>query len=194
MSDPLAAKDPDACRRWHVPQLDDANAAYSGGPEYGSKAWEAGFEQGRLEGVEAGRAEVQRQVQYWAGLAQTLVNPFAELDEQVEQQLLQLAMAIAEQLIQRELSIDPALVLGAVRQAMSALPVAARQVCIALRPEDAQLVREQMSALEEGCEIVEDPQLERGGCLVTTNTSRVDATLSTRIGQILAAMLGGQEP
>jgi flagellar assembly protein FliH len=192
MSDRAAGKQPEACRRWHVPQLDDAYAAPSGTAE-GGKARETGFEQGRQEGIEAGRAELQHQVRHWAGLAQTLAKPFAELDEQVEQQLLELAIAVARQLVQRELSVDPGLVLGAVRQAMAALPVAARGIRIQLRPEDAQLVREQVPALEENCEIVEDLQLERGGCLVSTETSRVDATLQTRIDRILSAVLGGQE-
>lgn len=191
MSEQNAAAQPEACQRWNVPQLEDANTARHGDAGRGSKAWAAGFEEGRLEGIDAGREQLRAQVHQFHALVQTLATPFAELDAQVEQQLVQLAIAIAQQLIRHELAADPGLVLGAVRQAMAVLPAAARRIRVHLHPEDAQVVRAHMPEFNaESCEIIADLQLERGGCRVTTDTSHVDATVQTRVSQIVAAMLG----
>ncbi len=38
--------------------------------------------------------------------------------------------------------------------------------------------------------LVEDPVMARGGCQVTTATSRIDARLETRVGAILSELLG----
>jgi flagellar assembly protein FliH len=38
--------------------------------------------------------------------------------------------------------------------------------------------------------MVEDPVMARGGCQVTTTTSRIDARLETRVGAILSELLG----
>ena len=38
--------------------------------------------------------------------------------------------------------------------------------------------------------IVEDPVMARGGCRITTATSRVDARLETRLAAILSELMG----
>ncbi len=43
---------------------------------------------------------------------------------------------------------------------------------------------------ERAWAIIEDPVMARGGCQVTTNTSRIDARLETRLGSILSELLG----
>jgi flagellar assembly protein FliH len=43
---------------------------------------------------------------------------------------------------------------------------------------------------ERAWAIVEDPVMARGGCQITTSTSRIDARLETRLGAILSELLG----
>jgi flagellar assembly protein FliH len=38
--------------------------------------------------------------------------------------------------------------------------------------------------------IIEDPVMARGGCQITSATSRIDARLETRLGAILSELLG----
>jgi flagellar assembly protein FliH len=63
-----------------------------------------------------------------------------------------------------------------------------------LHPDDASLIREvySMSDQEQGWVINEDPLISRGGCRVVTETSRVDATLESRLANIIAPLLGGE--
>ena len=106
-----------------------------------AEAHKEAFEQGLAEGREAGRAEVRAQVERLAGMFYDLAKPFEELDAEVERELLTLAMALARQIVRRELKTDPTQIIGIIREAIAALPVAARDVRVHLHPEDAAVVR-----------------------------------------------------
>jgi flagellar assembly protein FliH len=157
-------------------------------------AYEEAFEQGLAEGREAGRAEVRAQVERLAGMFYDLAKPFEELDTEVERELLALAMALARQIVRRELRADPTQIIGIVREAIAALPVAARDVRVHLHPEDATVVRQNLAPTENerAWQIIEDPVMARGGCQVTTATSRVDSRLETRLGAILSELMGNE--
>jgi len=162
--------------------------------EIQEQARQVGFRQGQQEGREQGREELLCQVRHLEQIIQTLDKPLDELDDSVEQQLAQLAMLVARQLVRRELKIDPQQVVSVVRDALAVLPVAARDIQLALNPEDAGIVREALSLHEgeQAIRIVEDPVQGRGGCRVVTSTSQVDATVETRLNSIIAGVLGGQ--
>jgi flagellar assembly protein FliH len=101
-------------------------------------------------------------------------------------------MTLARQIVRRELKADPTQIIGIIREAIAALPVAAREVRVHLHPEDAAVVREYLAPTESerAWAIVEDPVMARGGCRITTTTSRIDARLETRLGAILSELLG----
>ena len=157
-------------------------------------AREEGFQQGRREGLEAGKKDIKARVHELESLMQTLTKPLEQLDREVEQELVQLALAVARQLIRRELKTDPGQVLAVVREAMAVLPSAARNVRLHLHPEDALLVREILSLgdHERGWTIVEDPILTRGGCKVSSDTSQIDASIERRLHSVIASVLGGE--
>lgn len=162
--------------------------------ELQAQAREEGFEQGRREGLEAGKKDIAARVYELNGLMHGLTRPFEQLDEQVEHDLVRLAMAVARQLVRRELKIDPGQVLAVIREAMAALPLASRNVRLHLHPEDAELVRSTLSASEHerGWVIVEDPILTRGGCKVSSDTSQVDASVERRLHAVITHVLGGE--
>jgi flagellar assembly protein FliH len=191
MSDTTGAANGNACRRWDVPQLDDGGL-HGHGAESGLRAREEGFEQGRQEGLAAAREQVLAQLAILQQLMQTLATPLAELDEQVEKELVTLAMTVARQVIYRELKTDPELVVAAVRKALAVLPAGLRDVRLHLHPDDAQLVRELLPAGQEenGWQIVEDVVHDRGGCRISTQNSVVDATLESRLTRVITAVLG----
>jgi flagellar assembly protein FliH len=157
-----------------------------------AEAHKEAFEQGLAEGREAGQAEVRAQVERLSGMFYDLAKPFEMLDAEVERELLTLAMALARQIVRRELKTDPSQIIGIIREAIAALPVAARDVRVHLHPEDAHVVRQHLAPTEHerAWVIVEDPVMARGGCQITTATSRVDARLETRLGSILSELLG----
>ena len=157
-----------------------------------AEAHKEAFDQGLAEGREAGRAEVRAQVERLAGMFYDLAKPFEVLDAEVEHELLILAMALARQIVRRELKTDPTQIIGIIREAIAALPVAARDVRVHLHPEDAAVVRTYLAPTESerAWMLVEDPVMARGGCQINTTASRIDARLETRLGAMLSEMLG----
>lgn len=164
----------------------------SGLADLQAEAYKEAFDQGLAEGREAGRGEVRAQVEKLAGMFYDLAKPFEALDAEVERELLTLAMALARQIVRRELKTDPTQIIGIIRDAIAALPVAAREVRVHLHPEDAAVVRQNLSPTENerAWAIIEDPVMARGGCQITTATSRIDARLETRLAAILSDLMG----
>jgi flagellar assembly protein FliH len=166
----------------------------SGLADLQAEAYREAFEQGLTEGRDAGRGEVRAQVEKLAGMFYDLAKPFEVLDAEVERELLTLAMALARQIVRRELKTDPTQIIGIIRDAIAALPVAARDVRVHLHPEDAAVVRQNLAPTESerAWAIIEDPVMARGGCQITTINSRIDARLETRLAAILSELMGDE--
>ncbi|MFM1892320.1 MAG: flagellar assembly protein FliH [Pseudomonadota bacterium] len=200
-------------REWRPPEMGERAApssAAAGGAlptaaqleELQRQARDEGFEQGRREGQEYGRREgleegrvaLLEQLNRFEALMEALDRPFAQLDDQVERDIVTLVISMVRQLVRREIKMDPGQVVGVVREALAVLPVASRNIRVLLHPEDAALVRGiySMGDTEQKWEIVEDPVVQRGGCKVLTETSRVDATLESRLNTLIAPLLAGE--
>ena len=195
MSEAGAARAAGEARPWSPPSIDApprAVVTVGGLADLQAEAYREAFDQGLAEGREAGRAAARVEVDRLDGLLQGLARPFSTLDEAVERELLALALALARQIVRRELKTDPTQIIGIIRDAIAALPVASREVRVKLHPEDAAVVRANLAPTERerAWTIVEDPVMTRGGCEVVTSTSRIDARLESRIGAILSELLG----
>jgi flagellar assembly protein FliH len=156
-------------------------------------AYEEGFAAGRADGLTQGRQEVDAQAQRLRELIQALARPFQALDKQVENELIALVTGIVRQLLRREIRTDPTVVVAAMRAALAVLPVASRNISVQLHPSDAALVRELLAGEdgEQEWRIAENATLARGGCVVATDTSRVDATVERRLSAAILKVFGG---
>jgi flagellar assembly protein FliH len=105
-----------------------------------------------------------------------------------------LAMTLVRQLLRREIRAEPGEIVAVVRSAMALLPVAARNVCVHLHPEDAALVREVLTSSgdERPWRLVVDPLAGRGGCKVTTEDSYIDASVNSRLTKLFAQVFGDE--
>ncbi len=165
------------------------------------EAFAKGQAEGRAQGLAAAEREMrpqlqqlQNRVERFEAIMNSLARPLQELDLEVEDQLLQLALTIGRHLVRRELRIDPSQVIAIVRETVALLPASARDVRVHLHPEDAAVVREKLATPtgERAWTIAEDPVMGRGGCRVTTETAQIDARLETRIGSVISALLGDE--
>ncbi len=157
------------------------------------QAYEEGLALGKREGIEAARPLVERNLALLGRICHTLEAPLEQLDETVEEELLRFVVAIARQIVRRELKIDPGQIVALIREALALLPGDALHTTIHLHPDDAAFVRGALK-LEgnRNIELREDPTLARGGCRVETESSQIDATLESRIAEIAARVLGGE--
>jgi flagellar assembly protein FliH len=158
-----------------------------------ARGYEAGMAKAKAE-MEGQVNELKARIQRLDKLLQFMSRPLEELDADVEKMLLQLTLTVGKQLARRELRIDPAQVIAVIRESLQELPTAAREARVHLHPEDASIVRERLAepSNERAWRIVEDPTMSRGGCVVKTETSRIDARLESRINTIIANVLGDE--
>lgn len=158
------------------------------------QAYDEAYAAGMKEGLEAGKQEAISRVKNLEQLMQSLAQPFQQLDQEVEDELVTLAIGIVRQLVRREIKTDPGQVVAVVREAVAALPVVSRNIRLHLHPEDAVIVQEvlSLSESERAWTVIEDPSISRGGCRVVSENSQVDATLEARLAQIIASVFGGE--
>jgi len=160
--------------------------------------FQQGFDQGFSEGSQKGYAEnvdlLHKKVAEFAELINSLSEPFKNLDDEVEKELVQLSIGIATQIIRREIKLDPGQIIAAVREAINVLPLSSQKIHLHLHPEDAELVRSALSVdgASTGWGIIEDPMITRGGCIADTDISHIDATVEHRLAAVIATILGGE--
>lgn len=199
MSKVIRSDQVDTCQSWLAPDVGHGSSGQglltAGQMEaLQEQARQEGFAQGLQEGRAAGTQQIQKQASQLEALFRALQEPFAELDEAVEEQLVQLSLLVARQLVRRELKTTPEQVIAVVREAIAALPVASRELRLLLHPDDIEIVRDALSMQDEAdnIKIVSDPVQTRGGCRILTDTSQIDATVESRLNAIVANVLGGE--
>jgi flagellar assembly protein FliH len=205
-SRPIAAQAA-AVERWSMPDVGGPIVGRSrdekkGAPDTVDLLRQA-LQESEARGYEAGLAKAQAEnqsslealaarVKQLDSILQLLGQPLAQLDAEIEKELLHLTLAVGKQLARRELRIDPTQVIGIIRESLSQLPASARDVRVHLHPEDAATVRERLAepTNERAWTIVEDPTLTRGGCIVRTETSQIDVRVESRVNAVIANALG----
>ncbi len=199
MSKVIRSEQVDSCQSWLAPDVGHGGSSQGlltvGQMEaLQEQAKQEGYTQGLQEGRAAGAQQIQSQLAQLEAMFEALQKPFSDLDEAVEEQLVQMSLLVARQLVRRELKTTPEQVIAVVREAIAALPVASRELKLVLHPEDIDIVRNAFSMHDEGdnIKIVSDPVLTRGGCRILTDASQIDATVESRLNAIVANVLGGE--
>lgn len=193
-----------AAERWKLPKVEGPLAAQPRdqsepgaeapeSSEHAARGYEAGMARAQAE-MQSRLQELDARVRRLDAVLQHLSQPLKALDAEVEQQLLQLALTVGQQLARRELQADPAQVVAIVRQCLEQLPLGAREIRVHLHPQDAACVRERLASAtgERAWNLVDDPTLARGGCVVRSEHSQIDARLQSRLSTLVASALGEQ--
>ncbi|WLH11297.1 flagellar assembly protein FliH [Pseudomonas hefeiensis] len=160
------------------------------------EAYNEGFAIGEKEGFHSTTLKVRQEadvaltakLRALESLMLNLFEPIAEQDTQIEKSLVGLVQHITRQVIQRELAVDSSQIEHVMREALKLLPLGVGNVRLYINPQDFELVKALRERHEETWRIVEDEALLPGGCRVETEHSRIDATIETRISQIMAKL------
>ncbi len=154
------------------------------------EAYEKGFAQGQKDGETLGRKKYETLANRLEELIRGLEKSLAEHVLSLEPQVYALVKLMVEKLILKEVSTSPEVIKAVLREALTHVVEQAR-VKIHLHPDDTEFLEEVLAALKEELtrikdfEIVPNPNLHRGGCLLETDFGLIDATLERRWREIL---------
>jgi flagellar assembly protein FliH len=149
-------------------------------------ARERGYHDGRAEGT----AEVRTHAEVLRLVAAAASVEVRALEAQLAADVLDLALAVAKQVLRAELRVRRDAILPVVREAFAQLPHGGGASQLVLHPEDAATVLAELGDELEalGVALSEDTRTERGGCRLLTGGAEVDATLRTRWRRVVAAL------
>ena len=137
----------------------------------------------------------QEAAQRLQSVLQTLDASLIDMQQQMAQQVLELACDIARQVVRQELSVNPNALLPVVREAVGMLVTEGRPATVRLNPVDmeamAEPLREEVNA--PGVQWMADAAVPAGGCLVESAGTVVDGSIDKRWQRAIAS-LGLQSP
>ncbi len=179
------------------PKISDAELARQAAAqlaELTQQAHQDGYASGREVGYQAGYAEGIAQARHEAEQIKQLLDPLQtainSVDEELAQSLLMLALEIAQKMTLQTLQTKPEIINKIVSEAIASLPHFNQNAHLILHPDDAKLVQEQLGEQlnHAGWKIFTDVQIQRGGCLVETAHSHIDATNTARWQRIVESI------
>jgi flagellar biosynthesis/type III secretory pathway protein FliH len=112
--------------------------------------------------------------------------------EETEEQLVTLAVTIARRVIGREISIDPEILLTLAAEGIDALGDRDRVVVrFGFLDRDDLLASmvERLKRRAPRCEVLQDPSLGPGQCIVESEFGQVDESVDARLDNVLRALL-----
>lgn len=221
---PMSARDlrQSEVSRWQAPTMQDAMAwsdeAVSEDDD--AEQWlptaeelqalrETAREEGHAEGLAAGRKDAEQELDQERGalrqqareqqarmesILSALAEPLADADQQVLDQLAELALTAARHVVGRELRTTPGEIMAAIRDALALLPAASPDVRVHVSADDYALLKQMDPVAEEGAgtawRLVRDTTVSNGGCLVRSGYSVIDATIEKRLNHLFFQAVG----
>jgi len=150
------------------------------------QAYDEAVKAGHAEGIKQGLQEMTNKARQLQKTFNFLQQPLNELDKQVEKQLTELAILLAEQLLQKESKLDVLHIQNLVHHSLEYLPVKSRDIQVRLNADDIALLNQaEIDTNEQSWNCVADNSVTPGGCIIESATSHIDATVETRVQQLV---------
>jgi len=165
-------------------------------------AKKAGEDAGRAAGHEAGyaegKAEVERLVQRAAVVLERIQDRRAEILDEAERQVVDLALLIARKVVKIISTSQREVVMANIKEALQKVKSRGK-VIIKVNTADLDLAtahKDEFIKLVEGAgpqagamEVYEDSSVDQGGCVVETDFGEIDARVASQLGEIEAKIL-----
>ena len=198
MAEPLSRSQQSAWQRWELASLgtqdvvsaDPEVAERAAAEQQAARALDDAKTAGHAQGYADGMAQAAGHVAALERLLSSLGENAARHEQQLADEVLDLSLLFARQLVGQAVNARRELVLPIVASALSQLPQATRQIELRLDPADVALVRSVIPADHPGppLSIVPDAKVGAGGCVVETDQASVDATIPSRWRRLLATL------
>ncbi len=165
-----------------------------------------GLEAGRAEGLAQGRAEghaqaLTQQTETLQQLTDAWTQSLQHWDEHrralltdASQSLLTLALALAARIVKRVPQVDPTVVTDQVEAALAYIARPA-DAAVHINPDDRPVLTEALPDLiarfqqVRHANLIDDPQIERGGCVIHYGSGQIDAQLNELLDRLTETLL-----
>lgn len=153
------------------------------------EAYERGFAVGEKAGFELGRQKAEGLFQKISGLIEELGACKETAFKDMEGEIIELTLALAEKIVSREINRDDKAVLTTIKRAMK-VAATTGEITLMVNPADRDVLFEHKEDLarygvgEGGVRIKTDESIARGGCFIETNYGVVDATVQGIIDEL----------
>ncbi|KQV80258.1 flagellar assembly protein FliH [Massilia sp. Root351] len=154
------------------------------------KGYAAGHAEGHADAIALGKEATDLELAPLRELAGNFSTALQDADQLISADVLELALQLAKGMLKQSLQVKPELILPIVREAIEYLPVLQQPALLMLNPDDAKTVREGIGEeLDKGgWRVIEDAQIERGGCKIDTASNQIDAQASARWQRLTYAL------
>lgn len=146
------------------------------------KGYDEGFEKGRADGYK----EVESLMESIGSAIKLLESERDVFFKKSEKEMVDLVALTASEVIAGEIKTDPAVIKNIIRDTVK--DIHSRQtITIKMNPADLGLAKDLSAELIksfdmiEGVEMIEDPSITAGGCVVESNVGMLDSTLENRL-------------
>jgi flagellar biosynthesis/type III secretory pathway protein FliH len=147
------------------------------------------LETARQEGREEGREEVSDRLEEALTTLNEAVKERKKIIRDAESEILRLSLKIAEQVIHSEVSLHRDVTLNIVSEAIGRVSDR-EQIIVRVNREDAEHIKrykDRLSSMLDGVKnfsVIEDANIEPGGCVIETNLGFIDARIATKLKSI----------
>jgi flagellar biosynthesis/type III secretory pathway protein FliH len=161
--------------------------------EQGQAIREAALRDGKDEGYRAGRELAETEIGETAHVLTSLTEQ-ARIDYRglllaAERQVADLAVAVAQKVLERELATDDTIILNIVRAALHEVEdVTAARVRVRVNPAYQPTITMYWHNEGSNVEFVGDADLALGDCMIDSDAFGLDARVGTRLAELSAAL------
>ncbi len=174
-----------------MPTEEEVAAVFQGAKDEGYAAgYQEGLTTGYTEGRNTAETEVKTEVERIQALLSQLDRDLRAVDQQMADQLLELAIALTRKMVTQTLKLKPEFIVPIVQEAIRNLPGVMQHPRLHLHPEDAKLVSAHLSEqiAQEHWSIREDERMTRGGCRIEVNGCEINGDTEVRWQRALSAI------
>ncbi len=148
-----------------------------------------GYEQGYAEGRAAAEAEMSQVLLQMQQLLSSVHENHQGFFRAAERQVVDLALQIAQKVVEKEVENMPDLAITVIRSALEEMD-ARTAVRVRVSPDDEELLRRRWTQCvppgipADRIELQADERIQSGGAIIETTQGQVDAQLETKLAQL----------
>jgi flagellar assembly protein FliH len=153
------------------------------------EGYNAGFQQGHAAGIAAAEESMAQSVHRLAALVSSIHENHTAFFRAAERQVVDLALQIAQKVVERELENMPDMAVNVIRGALEEMD-ARTALRVRVNPDDEEVLRRRWAqvvppgVVADRIELQPDERVQPGGGIIETTHGQVDAQLESKLAQL----------